>query len=299
MIHPDDHERVIQAVQQTIESGEDLRCDYRIELPDGSVRWKMVRGKRYIRSIGEPVRLMGVSFDISERKQMEEELERQCEHMEEMIGERTTELAGAKARAESADRLKSVFLATMSHELRTPLNAIIGFSGILQQGLAGPLNEEQKKQLGMVRSSSKHLLVLINDVLDISKIEAGQLAVVRESFDLKRVIEKVFQTVRPLAEKKSLTLELDIAPAEAEIVSDMRRVEQILLNLLDNAVKFTEKGSVLAECRLREGEVLIRIADTGIGIKENDMNALFEPFRQIDTHIDRRYEGTGLGLSIC
>ena len=298
VIHPDDHERVIQAVQQTIESGEDLRCDYRIELPDGSVRWKMVRGKRYIRSIGEPVRLMGVSFDISERKQMEEELERQCEHMEEMIVERTTELAGAKARAESADRLKSVFLATMSHELRTPLNAIIGFSGILQQGLAGPLNEEQKKQLGMVRSSSKHLLVLINDVLDISKIEAGQLAVVRESFDLKRVIEKVFQTVRPLAEKKSLTLELDIAPAEAEIVSDMRRVEQILLNLLYNAVKFTEKGSVLAECRLNEGEVLIRIADTGIGIKKNDINSLFEPFRQIETHNDRRYQGTGLGLSI-
>ena len=119
-----------------------------------------------------------------------------------------------------------------------------------------------------------------------------------ESFDLRRVIEKVIQTVRPLAAKKSLTLEVDIAPAVAEITSDMRRVEQILLNLLGNAVKFTEKGSVHTECRLREGEVLVRVADTGIGIKESDMDALFQPFRQIDAHIDRKYEGTGLGLSI-
>jgi signal transduction histidine kinase len=232
------------------------------------------------------------------RKQAETELDRHYERLEKMIGERTAELAAAKERAESADRLKSVFLATMSHELRTPLNSIIGFSGILQQELAGPLNEEQKKQLGMVRDSSNHLLDLINDVLDISKIEAGQLQVAMESFDLRRVIEKVTQTVRPLAEKKSLTLEVDIAPSVAEITSDRRRVEQILLNLLMNALKFTEKGSVRTECRLREGEVLVCVADTGIGIKERDMDSLFKPFRQIDAHIDRKYEGTGLGLSI-
>jgi len=232
------------------------------------------------------------------RKQTEAELDRHYERLEEMIAERTAELAEAKERAESADRLKSVFLATMSHELRTPLNSIIGFSGVLQQELAGPLNKEQKKQLGMVRDSSNHLLDLINDVLDISKIEAGQLQVAMESFDLRRVIEKVIQTVRPLAEKKSLTLEVDIAPSVAKITSDRRRVEQILLNLLMNAVKFTEKGSVRTECLLREDEVLVHVADTGIGIKEKDMDTLFKPFRQIDAHIDRKYEGTGLGLSI-
>ena len=187
----------------------------------------------------------------------------------------------------------------MSHELRTPLNSIIGFSGILQQELAGPLNEEQKKQLGMVRESSKHLLDLINDVLDISKIEAGQLQVATESFDLRRVIEKVIQTVRPLAEKKGLILEVEIAPALGEITSDRRRVEQILLNLLSNAIKFTEEGTVRLECLLGEGEVLVRVADAGIGIKESDMDSLFKPFHQIDAHIDRQYGGTGLGLSIC
>jgi len=161
------------------------------------------------------------------------------------------------------------------------------------------LNEEQKKQLGMVRSSSKHLLNLINDVLDISKIEAGELIIAMESFDLRRVIEKVFRTVNPLAEKKSLTLELDIVPAVVEITSDIRRVEQILLNLLSNAIKFTEKGYVRTECRLRESEVPVRVTDTGIGIKEKDIDALFKPFRQIDAHTDRKYEGTGLGLSIC
>jgi len=160
------------------------------------------------------------------------------------------------------------------------------------------LNEEQKKQLGMVRSSSKHLLNLINDVLDISKIEAGELIVAMEPFDLRRVIENVFRTVSPLAEEKGLTLELDVAPAVGEITGDKRRVEQVLLNILSNAVKFTEKGNVRMKCRVREGEVLLRVADTGIGIKEKDIDTLFKPFQQIDTYIDRKYEGTGLGLSI-
>jgi len=245
------------------------------------------------------LQLLGEIFvSALERKQAHAELNRHYQQLEEKIKDRTAELAEAKEKAESADRLKSVFLATMSHELRTPLNSIIGFSGILQQELAGPLNAEQKKQLGMVRNSSNHLLDLINDVLDISKIEAGQLQVAMASFDLKCVVEKVIRTVSPLAEKKSLTLEVNIAPALREITSDRRRVEQILLNLLGNAVKFTEKGSVRLECLLKEGDVLIRITDTGIGIKEGDMDSLFQPFRQIYAQIDRQYEGTGLGLSI-
>ena len=153
-------------------------------------------------------------------------------------------LREATARAQRADHIKSAFLATMSHELRTPLNSIIGFSGILLQELAGPLNPEQKKQLGMVRDSSRHLLALVNDVLDLSKIEAEQLHVARTPFSLKETLDKAVSQVAPLAERKGLVMKIEIPPDLGEVVSDPRRVEQVLLNLLGNAVKFTERGQV-------------------------------------------------------
>jgi two-component system sensor histidine kinase/response regulator len=292
-VHHDDLAGTRKAVSTLASQEQVIHFENRYRCKDGTYRW--------LEWTAAPTGnlIFAAARDVTERKRAEEELEEHREHLEDLVTQRTAELAEAKERAESADRLKSVFLATMSHELRTPLNSIIGFSGILQQELAGPLNQEQKKQLGMVRDSSKHLLDLINDVLDISKIEAGQLPVAMESFDLRKVIEKVIQTVRPLAEKKGLIFEVVIAPDAAEITSDRRRVEQILLNLLSNAIKFTETGSVRTECMLGEGEVLVRVADTGIGIKESDMVFLFKPFRQIDAHIDRRHGGTGLGLSIC
>jgi signal transduction histidine kinase len=227
------------------------------------------------------------------------ELQRINQEMEQRIVERTAELAETMEKARAADRLKSAFLATMSHELRTPLNSIIGFTGILLQGLVGQLNEEQKKQLGMVRGSAHHLLSLINDVLDISKIEAGQLQVNYEPFDLSASITKVEQTVRPLAGKKGLGLTIDIAPGVGMITSDMRRVEQVLLNLLSNAIKFTEQGQVTVTCSADSGTIIVRVTDTGIGIRKEDIEKVFKPFLQIDSGIARKYEGTGLGLSIC
>jgi signal transduction histidine kinase/HAMP domain-containing protein len=201
--------------------------------------------------------------------------------------------------AQEADRLKSAFLASMSHELRTPLNSIIGFTGIILQGLVGPLNPEQEKQLNMVRDSSRHLLDLINDVLDISKIEASQLETVSEPFDMREAVAKVIQTMMPMAGKKGLGLVAEVSPAVGQITSDRRRVEQILINLVNNAIKFTDQGEVRVECEIGGDWLVTRVVDTGIGVKPEDVGKLFEAFRQIDTGIARQHEGTGLGLSIC
>jgi PAS domain S-box-containing protein len=268
---------------------------------------------------GKPVAIATTERDITERKRAEEEVKELNTTLEQRVTERTAELVVAKDRAEEADRLKSAFLATMSHELRTPLNSIIGFTGILLQELAGPLNAEQRKQLEMVRDSGRHLLALINDVLDISKIEAGQLEVRSEPFDLRASIENVAGIVQPLAVKKGLDLHVELAPDIGTFVSDARRVEQVLLNLLNNAIKFTERGKVTLTAEIapgalcapnslpasqssatRQASVLrISVADTGIGIKPEDFTKLFLPFRQIDSGLTRQHEGTGLGLAIC
>lgn len=160
------------------------------------------------------------------------------------------------------------------------------------------MNDEQKKQLNMVRGSAQHLLSLINDVLDISKIEAGELTLVYEEIRVPELIEKLVQTTRPLADIKGLALACDISPGISTIFCDRRRLEQVLLNLLSNAIKFTDKGSVRLVCDSENGHILMKVIDTGIGIKAEDLETVFETFRQIDSGISRKYEGTGLGLSI-
>lgn len=234
-----------------------------------------------------------------ENARLYEQVLRHSEELGKRVVERTAELAVAMEKARAADQLKSAFLATMSHELRTPLNSIIGFTGIMLQGLTGPLNDEQVKQMSMVQTSARHLLALINDVLDISKIEAGQLELAMVRFDLRASIEKMVKLVSPQAVKKGIELRVEIGPDVAAVCTDQRRLEQVVLNLLNNAVKFTERGHVSIYCGTENDHYVLTVADTGIGIREEELPGLFQPFHQLDTGLSRRHEGSGLGLSIC
>ncbi len=282
LVHLDDRERLRAEEADYLEGRTDrYQVEFRMRHRDGTYRDVLSRAFVVRGEDGTPLRFVGTHVDISERKYAAQQLEE------------------AKEKAEAADRLKSAFLATMSHELRTPLNSIIGFTGILLQRLAGPLTEEQAKQLGMVQTSARHLLDLINDVLDISKIEAGQLEIFPEPFDLPDLIRELTDVARPMAEGKGLELRVDVDPAVGTIRSDRRRVGQILTNLLSNAIKFTEAGHVRVACTEAGADVLLSVEDTGIGIGKEDLAKLFVPFQQIDTGLTRKYEGTGLGLSIC
>jgi PAS domain S-box-containing protein len=247
-------------------------------------------------------RLQAFLTDITERFAAEQEVRDITASLERRVVERTAALAAARDRAEQSDRLKSAFLSTMSHELRTPLNSVIGFTGILLQDLAGPLNDEQRKQLGMVQRSARHLLSLINDVLDLSKIEAGHLTVAAEGFAVDRMVDRVVATMAPLAEEKALGLRLEAARDLGEVISDERRVEQVLLNLLGNAIKFTEHGEVVLGVEPVAAPwsgVRFTVSDTGIGMEPDALGALFQPFRQLDVGLARQHDGTGLGLAIC
>ncbi len=297
-LHPDDRTQDDRDLEK-LRVGEPVITEVRTLTKSGETVWVRVYAHPVLDERRELIGIYGAVQDITARKRAEEEIRRLNEELEQRVAERTRELEIAKERAEAADRLKSAFLATMSHELRTPLNSIIGFTGMLLMRLAGPLNAEQEKQLAMVQDSARHLLDLINDVLDISKIEAGQIELAHEPFDMRQALQRCVETVTPLAEKKGLALSVAIAPAVGPIVGDRRRVEQIILNLLSNAVKFTEQGEVRIECAVENNRLVTRVSDTGIGIKPEDMDTLFKPFRQVDSGITRQYEGTGLGLSIC
>lgn len=290
-VHPGDRERVQATVQRALETRESFQFEERIVRSTGEVRHLRSCGGVVLDDQGQPVQLFGACLDISEQTRIREQLEQR-------VAARTAELADAKERAEAADRIKSAFLASVSHELRTPLNSIIGFTGVLLQGMVGDLNDEQSKQLSMVRGSARHLLDLINDVLDISKIEAGELELDAAVFDVGEVVERAVAMMAPLAANKNLELQSKVDPAIGELVGDSRRLGQVLLNLLSNAVKFTERGHVRIEAEAQAERVRFRVEDTGIGVAEKDIPSLFLPFRQVDSGLARSHEGTGLGLAI-
>lgn len=237
---------------------------------------------------------------LNERKQMWEKLqdahtrlEMEKTKVDRKVKRRTQQFQKAKEEAERANQMKSIFLASMSHELRTPLNSIIGFTGIVLQGFAGELNDEQKKQLEMSYGGAKHLLSLINDLLDISKIETGELKPDIEEFNIVEVGIEIRDSLKIMAEDKELELIFNIP--DINITSDKRRVEQILLNLVNNALKFTEKGKVEVKAHKRDENIEVMVKDTGIGIKKEDFHKLFQPFVQLEYTVTEE-AGTGLGL---
>jgi PAS domain S-box-containing protein len=236
-------------------------------------------------------RVTAVIRDISERRKVEERLR-------EMQQSYTQELESRNREVERANQLKSEFLASMSHELRTPLHTIIGFAELLGEELEGPLNEKQKRFMNHIHTDSVHLLALINDILDISKIESGRLGLRREVFDIAGVVEETLASIRPQAAAKPIAIETNLS-LPAAIFADRLRVKQILFNLLSNALKFTPSGGrIHVDAAVRGGLVEVSVRDTGIGIAKDQHEAVFDKFYQVGSTTKGVREGTGLGLAI-
>jgi len=239
---------------------------------------------------------------LREKEQLIEQLNKELSVTNEGIIALYREIDEKNAELSRANQMKSAFLANMSHELRTPLNSILALSQILLDRIDGDLSEEQEKQVTMIHGSGEQLLQLINDILDLSRVEAGKVRIEKVWIDLPKLAQGAIATIEPVAKKKGLTLRLAAPASFPHIFADEARVRQILLNLLSNAVKFTHSGSILVSLALPangDQEVFISVQDTGIGIAQKNLVYIFEPFHQIDNTPARKYGGTGLGLSIC
>ena len=297
-VPPEERESFLQIDKEVILTGVENVNEETLSLIGKETQIISTKKTRFVDSNGTKF-LIGVIRDITERKKAEIELEKHRTNLKELVELRTNQLEKEKVKAQSADLMKSAFLATMSHELRTPMNSIIGFTGILLKELAGPLNDEQKRQLGMVKNSGQHLLGLINDVLDISKIEAGKLKVSIYHFNYLNTLEKTIDFLLPQASKKELRIHSEITELDITLNSDERRVEQVLLNLLSNAIKFSKQGTITVKVDIVDNLVVTQVIDQGIGMSKKDLNKLFMPFIQLDGGLSRTHEGTGLGLAIC
>lgn len=211
-----------------------------------------------------------------------------------------TDLRNAKLDSEAANRAKSEFLANMSHELRTPLNSIIGFSDVLLEGYTGDLNEKQTRYLKNISSSGKHLLNIINDILDISKVEAGKAQLHTEILSMENLLKEMLDNMQSLAAKKGIALKISLESNPFYVEVDKGKINQVLYNLIGNAIKFTEdRGLVILRAKMDMDMVYISIQDTGVGISKKDQEKLFKPFSQLDSSVSKKYEGTGLGLALA
>jgi PAS domain S-box-containing protein len=292
-VHPDDLVRISNEHERfaTAKDGDILESEYRMRNALGEWRWLYSWDTVFARTAdGTPKQILGTASDITALKQAEEALR----HNNEILAATNAELA-------RATRLKDEFLASMSHELRTPLNAILGMSEGLLEELCGTLNERQRKALSTIEKSGKHLLDLINEILDLAKIEAGKLQLQIAPVGVSSLVESSLTFVKQQAYQKNIKISTRIPEGLPEIEVDDRRMRQVLINLLSNAIKFTwEGGSVTVEVEMDAEEQLVRfsVSDTGIGIAPENMGKLFQPFVQIDSSLSRRYQGTGLGLAL-
>ncbi|MCM0590303.2 MAG: PAS domain S-box protein [Gloeotrichia echinulata DVL01] len=275
-----------QMISTSLSDSERLVERHRIEMErlflqkDGGLVWTQLSVSIIPDSNGTPEFFLAMIEDISDRKETE------------------LKLRASQADAEAGSRAKSEFLATMSHELRTPLNAIMGLSQLLQQEMVGSLNDKQKEYLSCVYSSGEHLLALINDILDLSKVEAGKEELSLLPISVSELCNSVISTVSDQAADKGLRLTSEIDPLADIFIADERRIKQMLLNLLTNGIKFTPAGQVCLEVKKIGSGITFTVADTGIGIDSNHIQFLFEPFKQLDSRLNRQYEGTGLGLAL-
>jgi signal transduction histidine kinase len=257
---------------------------------------------------GEPIAIVSVLHDLTrqvENERLYEALKQLNSELEERIRAATADLAEQNARlmwqsqeVERANKLKSEFLASMSHELRTPINALIGYTALLLDGVLGDVNPRQRDALARGRAAAEHLLALINDILDLAKIEAGKMPLHVEEVPVGDIIHEVTQQIEPLVRKKLLEFTIEVARDCPPIATDRTKVKQVLLNLLSNAVKFTNRGRIEVVANCAPGGVRIDVTDTGIGIRPSDLQAIWEDFRQVDQSRTREFGGTGLGLSI-
>jgi PAS domain S-box-containing protein len=300
-VHPEDLDPAVQKLNAYLANPEGrYESEVRLRHKDGSYRWIYSHADVLRDQDGKPVRMLGCHIDITERKQAEVSLKEAQITLERKVTERTAELNVAKERAEGADRMKSEFLANMSHELRTPLNGIIGFSEFLVDEKPGQLNPKQKEYLIDVLNSGRHLLQLINDVLDLAKVESGKMEVSPEPFSVRRAIEEVCSVVKGLAHKKQIELASVVSPDLQQVTLDQQKFKQVLYNLLSNAIKFSRPGGnveiLTSSCN--GDHFALQVKDTGIGIRPEHLNRLFREFEQLETGTNRQYEGTGLGLAL-
>jgi signal transduction histidine kinase len=260
---------------------------------------------------GELMWVVTILHDMTEaleKARLYEQLERGAAQLERKVHDATAELAEQNEllrrqhiALEQASALKSQFLANMSHEFRTPLNAILGYTHMLLNGVTGPISEHQRKSLSRIDSNSRHLLALINDILDITRIEAGRMPLTLTTFEIHELVSEVMSELEPIIRRSSLKVIPKVSRSLQGVKSDRQKVKQVVLNLLSNALKFTPAGSVTISAAYDQSKrwVAISVQDTGVGIPPEDQGKVFEDFRQLDTSPARGYGGTGLGLSIC
>ena len=300
LVHPDDREAVVRARSEALAGTRPYDIEYRAITPAGELRH--LHGRASVmrdEATGRPVAMLGTVLDITERVLAQQQLARHGEELEREVAERTRELEAARDAAESANRAKSTFLSRMSHELRTPLNAVLGFSQLLEIDPAVRALPRVATQIGHIRSAGDHLLAMIDEVLDLARVESGKLLLTPEAVDVGALVRACFALVDPLARKHQITLQVDGADAGHRVQADLARLRQVLVNLLTNAVKYNRPaGQVLVALSRHAERVEVAVADTGVGLSAEQLARLYEPFNRLGAEATR-VEGTGLGLVIA